>query len=122
MLGWEEDFVVPTQFSERTMATLHSGNMTKSARTEIIQMTVAKMLGHCKYPTLEQYEEVARKIFKHVLKGKGDTLGCGYVSYCMVAISFNSIILYCCVRDLGLKDYKIALKILDASPGVTILA
>ena len=116
MLGWEEDFVVPTQFSERTMATLHSGNTTKSART------VAKMLGHCKYPTLEQYEEVARKIFKHVLKGKGDTLGCGYVSYCMVAISFNSIILYCYIRNLGLKDYKIALKILDASPGVTILA
>ena len=40
----------------------------------------------------------------------------------MVAISFNSIILYCYIRDLGLKDYKIALKILDASPGVIILA
>lgn len=79
--GWEEEFTVPSQFSERTMASLSSGNITSSARAEIIQMTVAKMLSYCKYPTALQYETVARNIVATILKGKGDRIGSGHVSY-----------------------------------------
>ena len=79
--GWEEEFVVPSQFSERTMGSISSGNITSSARAEIVQMTVAKMLSYCKYPTAVQYETVARNIVHTILKGKGDRLGSGHVSF-----------------------------------------
>ena len=79
--GWEEEFTVPSQFSERTMASLSSGNITSSARAEIIQMTVGKMLSYCKYPTALQYETVARNIVATILKGKGDRIGSGHVGY-----------------------------------------
>ena len=79
--GWEEEFVVPSQFSERTMTSISSGNTTSSARAEITQMTVAKMLSYCKYPSAIQYETVARNIVTAVLKGKGDRIGSGHVQY-----------------------------------------
>ena len=79
--GWKEHFVVPSQFSERTMASISSGNITSSARAEIVQMTVAKMLSYCKYPTAVQYETVARNIVTTILRGKGDRLGSGHVSF-----------------------------------------
>ena len=41
--GWEDDFIVPTQFSETTMAAISTGNLTSSARAEIVQMSAAKM-------------------------------------------------------------------------------
>ena len=78
--GWEDDFIVPTQFSEKTMAAISTGNLTSSARAEIVQMSAAKMLSYCKYPSSIQYETVASKIVAKVLKGKGDTFGSGHVS------------------------------------------
>ena len=37
--GWEDDFIIPTQFSEKTMAAISTGNVTSSARAEIVQMS-----------------------------------------------------------------------------------
>ena len=34
--GWEEEFVVPSQFSERTMTSISNDNPTSSARNETI--------------------------------------------------------------------------------------
>ena len=82
--GWEEEFVVPSQFSERTMASISSGNITTSARNEIIQMTAAKMLSYCKYPMALQYETIARNIVATILKGKGDRIGSGHVSFVFI--------------------------------------
>ena len=79
--GWEEDFTVPTQFSERTMGVLSSGVMSKSARAEIIQATSAKMLNFCKYPTAHQCNIIAKKISTHLLNGKKDSTGTGFVSH-----------------------------------------
>ena len=91
--GWEEGFVVPSQFSERTMASISSGNITSSARNEIIQMIVAKMLSYCKYPTAIQYETVARNIVATVLKGKGDRIGSGHVSFvCIKCANYYTFI------------------------------
>ena len=78
--GWEDDFVVPSQFSEATMLAIGNENLTSTARAEIVQMTSAKMLSYCKYPTTLQYEVVASKIVSSLLKGKGDSIGNGYVS------------------------------------------
>lgn len=75
--GWEEDFVVPKQFSEKTMYVLQSGKITKSARSEIVQMTASKMLNCCKYPTSDQCEEIGKKIFQDIMHSKGKD---GYVS------------------------------------------
>ena len=80
LVGWEDDFVVPTQFSNTTMCSLSSGKLSSSARREIVQQVAAKMLSYCKYPTSQQFETVASKIVKDLLKGKGDALGNGYVS------------------------------------------
>ena len=80
LVGWEDDFVVPTQFSNATMCSLSSGKLSSSARREIVQQVAAKMLSYCKYPTSQQFETVASKIVKDLLKGKGDALGNGYVS------------------------------------------
>lgn len=91
--GWEEDFIVPKQFSEKTMYVLQSGKMTKSARAEIVQMTASKMLNCCKYPTTQQCNEIGRKIFRDVLHGKDDTTGDGYVSGSYIHI-------YCGICDL----------------------
>ena len=80
LAGWEHDFSVPMQFSESTMKILTSEYMSKSARREIVQMTASKMLNYCKYPTLQQYNEVGRKIVNHLLHGKKDGSGSGHVS------------------------------------------
>ena len=78
--GWEEDLKVPTQFSQSTMAVLASGQMTKSARTEIVQATVSKMLNFCKYPT-PQHTVIGKKIVADILHGRKDTTGSEYVSH-----------------------------------------
>ena len=78
--GWEDDFKVPTQFSQCTMAVLASGKMTKSAKAEIVQATVSKMLNYCKYPTTAQQEVIAKKITAVVMHGRKDSTGSGFVS------------------------------------------
>ena len=79
--GWEDDFKVPTQFSQSTMAVLASGQMTKSAKTEIVQVTASKMLNFCKYPKTPQHEVIGKKIVADILHGRKDTTGSGYVSH-----------------------------------------
>ena len=59
---------------------LSSGKLSSSTRRETVQQVAAKMLSYCKYPTSRQFETVASKIVKDLLKGKEDTLGNGYVS------------------------------------------
>ena len=78
--GWEDDFKVPTQFSQSTMAVLASGQMTKSARAEITQATVSKMLNFCKYPTTNRHEVIGKKIVADILHGRKDSTGSGFVS------------------------------------------
>ena len=65
------------------MVSIGIGNVSSSARAEIVQMTVAKMLSYCKYPTNLQYETVASKIVSNLLKGNGDTFGNGHVRICI---------------------------------------
>ena len=69
------------QFSQSTMAVLASGQMTKSARTEIVQATASKMLNFCKYPTTPQHEVIRKKIVADILHGRKDTTESGYVSH-----------------------------------------
>lgn len=69
--------MVPKQFSEKTMYILQSGKMSKSGRSEIVQMTASKMLNFCKYPTSDQCDEIGKKIFQDIMHGKGKD---GFVS------------------------------------------
>ena len=78
--GWEDDFKVPTQFSQCTMAVLESGRMTKSAKAEIVQTTISKMLNFCKYPTTAQQDVIAKKITADIMHGRKDSTGSGFVS------------------------------------------
>ena len=95
---------MPTQFSEATMEVLTSGSMSKSARREIVQMTASKMLNYCKYPTSQQYNEVGRKIVNHLLQGKKDTSGSGYVS--AHNESKYTVIMHFICRGHGQKHWK----------------
>ena len=52
---------------------LSSGKLSSSTRRETVQQVAAKMLSYCKYPTSRQFETVASKMVKDLLKGKGDT-------------------------------------------------
>ncbi len=77
--GWEEVFEVPTQYSESSMLAISKGELTSSARREIVQSVASKMLNKCKYPTSEQIDVVASKIVAKI-KGSRDGLGTGHVS------------------------------------------
>ena len=87
--GWEDDFVIPRGYSIQTTVALKSGVMTSAARREIIQTTAAKMMSICQYPTVAQFECIARKIVKDLLSGKGDTFVSGHVSY---YITYNDLL------------------------------
>ena len=82
-LGWEEEFIVPSQFSEQIMATLSSGNMTRSARVEIIQITLSKKKSWINTLVKSNTKRLQEKIFFMPSKEKGDTLGYVYVSCCV---------------------------------------
>ena len=97
--GWEDDFVVPSQFSEATMLAIGNENLTSEARAETVQMTSAKMLSYCKYPTTSQYEVVASKIVNSLLKGKGDSILNGYVS-----VLQNYVVSFILICNTGFLD------------------
>jgi len=108
--SWEHNFVVPSQFSERTMVSIGSGNLTSSARSEIVQMTVAKILNYCKYPTAIQYETVASKIVLNLLKVNGGTFGNGHVSILscvssMCICTLDLSVQYTVVECIGIDIY-----------------
>ncbi len=77
--GWEEEFVVPKQYSGSVMAALTTGRITSNVRSQITQDVATKMLSYCKYPSPEQYEKVAQKLVEcfPILK---DSMGLGHVS------------------------------------------
>lgn len=77
--GWEDDFIVPMQYSESTMLKIHKGELNGVARREIVQAVTHKMLNNCKYPTAKQIQVVATKIVTNI-NGTRDALGTGHVS------------------------------------------
>ena len=81
--GWEETFDVPTQYSESSMLAISKGELTSSARREIVQSVASKMLNNCKYPTTDQIDVVASKIVE--IKGSCDNLGTGHVRSSMTS-------------------------------------
>lgn len=82
--GWEETFDVPTQYSESSMLAISKGELTSSARREIVQSVASKMLNNCKYPTTDQIDVVASKIVEKI-KGSRDYLGTGHVRSSMTS-------------------------------------
>lgn len=82
--GWEEAFDVPTQYSESSMLAISKGELTSSARREIVQSVASKMLNNCKYPTTDQIDVVASKIVGKI-KGSRDNLGTGHVRSSMIS-------------------------------------
>ena len=77
--GWEDDFVVPKQYSQTVMIELTSGQITTTTRRAIVQDVAAKCLNYCKYPTSGQIEVVASKIVS-TFPILADTIGTGHVS------------------------------------------
>ena len=77
--GWEDEFIVPKQYSEIVMAELTTGQVTDITRRAIVQDVAAKCLNYCKYPSNNQIQVVASKIVSTfpILK---DTIGTGSVS------------------------------------------
>ena len=83
--GWEETFAIPTQYSESSMLAISKGELTSSARREIVQSVASKMLNNCKYPTTDQIDVVASRIVEKI-KGSRDSLGTGHVSLARQAL------------------------------------
>ena len=54
LAGWEEEFVIPKQYSGSVMAALTTGRITSNVRAQIAQDIATKMLSYCKYPSPEQ--------------------------------------------------------------------
>ena len=77
--GWEETFEIPSQYSESSMLAISKGELTSSARREIVQSVASKMLNSCKYPTTDQIDVVASWIVEKI-KGSRDSLRTGHVS------------------------------------------
>ena len=79
LADWEENFIVPKQYSGNVMAALTLGRVTSNIRAQIVQDVATKMLSYCKYPSPGQYERVAQKLVETfpVLK---DSMGLGHVS------------------------------------------
>lgn len=79
LAGWEEEFVIPKQYSGSVMAALTTGRITSNVRAQITQDIATKMLSYCKYPSPEQYERVSQKLVETfpILK---DSMGLGHVS------------------------------------------
>ena len=65
------------------MLCISKGQLTKNARTEIVQSVTHKMLNYCKYPSKDQREIVASKIVR-TINGSRDALGVGHVSSILV--------------------------------------
>ena len=78
--GWEDNFVLPKQFSKSIMEALASGlPLPDNARSFIVRDVAGRMLNHCKYPSTMQIGVVASKLVKQ-FPSLEDTLGTGYVS------------------------------------------
>ena len=60
--GWENDFIIPSQYSEDTMAALRNKKIGDKHRHEIVQEICSRMINVCKYPTSKQRKIVATKL------------------------------------------------------------
>ncbi len=89
--GWENDFIIPTQYSVKAMGAIAKGQLTSQARREIVQSISSKMLNNAKYPTITQVDVVSSKIIVSI-KGTRDRLGTGYVS--TAHIDYHLLIVY----------------------------
>lgn len=76
--GWEEEFVVPKQYSDIVMGELTTNQVTSTTRRAVVKDVAAKCLNYCKYPTSEQLQVVASKIVA-TFPNLADTLGTGHV-------------------------------------------
>ena len=66
------------------MVAISKGELTSSARREIVQLVASKMLNNCKYPTTNQIDVVASNIVKKI-KDSRDSLGTGHVRSSMTS-------------------------------------
>ena len=83
--GWEDNFVVPRQYSQRVMTELTIGKVTGTTRRSIIQDVASKCLNYCKYPSTHQIDTIASKIVS-TFPVLADTIGTGHV--CISVVKF----------------------------------
>ena len=86
-------FIIPQNFSARTMTALSSGDkmaITSAVRCEIVSTLATMVMVHTMYPTPEQYSFICQKLVKeHEILHDG--FGCGYVgSYFFVYVCVMS--------------------------------
>lgn len=101
LLGWEDSFIVPKQFSQKVMAEISTGSITSLTRRAITQDVAAKCLNYCKYPTMQQLEVVASKIVS-TFPVLVDTIGTGHVS--VYFYNGNCIYIFMNKLHIGLMD------------------
>lgn len=70
---------MPTAFSFKTMKAIETGEMTKTARVEVVAALHTRMLQHSEYPTPQDYKLVCQKLIG-VYPTLSDCNGSGYVS------------------------------------------
>ena len=78
--GWENDFIIPSQYSENTMAALRSKRIGDKHRHEIVQEICSRMINFCKYPTSKQCNIVAAKLVQKFPQLRDTKFTCGHVS------------------------------------------
>ena len=77
--GWEDNFVIPKQYSEVVMAEIACGRITQVTRRAIVQDVASLCFNYCKYPTMSQLEVVSSKLVA-TFPVLADTIGTGHVS------------------------------------------
>ena len=84
--GWENDFIIPSQYSEDTMAALRSKRIGDKHRHEIVQEICSRMINFCKYPTTKQRNIVAAKLVQKFPQLRDARFTCGHVSSITIAV------------------------------------
>ena len=77
--GWENDFIIPSQYSEDTMAALRNKRIGDKHRYEIVQEICSRIINICKYPTGKQRNIVAAKLILKFPQLRDTNFTCGHV-------------------------------------------
>ena len=77
--GWENDFIIPQQYSEDTMTALRNKRIADKHRHEITQEICSRMINFCKYPTKKQRNIVAAKLVQKFPQLRDCSFTCGHV-------------------------------------------
>ena len=77
---WHHTFEIPACFSNRTEEAIKNGQLTKKARTEIVQALSSSILVHTKEPSSVQYNTVCQKLIQKFPTLKDEIGATGYVS------------------------------------------